>query len=311
MNLHHLLYQKIPALQPRWDLEDTRISFFKCLKWQVEDTLDPINCPYHYFCDSSYAGNYPAYVDILVLLVASASYLTTLAFAVIDMCRRGQTSRSKRYFLPSGPIFLPLILLALAKGSRINTLFPVSHIGPAILLLLQASSLTFDNGVDNDVRYALFETSTVSGILHASMYLDSVILPYYTGFDALVSSAFSGECPSCVCRREVLVVGGRLIAYRGWSVTTFVVVGALCLRVVGRMSEEHRSTVTQVKSLLETLGWILITMDCVYLVRYCPEQTVSQVAAYVGILVLICLHLVKKVSIRITRWHLEYEKLER
>ncbi|WJX10602.1 hypothetical protein P8452_01300 [Trifolium repens] len=58
-------------------------------------------------------------------------------------------------------------------------------------------------------------SSTISGILHASIYLDSILLPYYTGFDALMSSTFSGECATCVCRKEELVVGGKLVKYKG------------------------------------------------------------------------------------------------
>ncbi|MBA0583975.1 hypothetical protein Gorai_014810 [Gossypium raimondii] len=193
-----------PAFQPGWDLEDIRLAFFKCTRWQVEETLDPINCPFHYFCDSVYPGHYPQVVDILVLLLATASYLATLVIMLIDISRRGRPclSQSKRLFLPSGPLSLPLILLALAKGSRINILYPFSCIAPAILQLVQISSLAFDNGVDKDPRYAFLEASTISGILHASVYLDSIILPYYTGIDALASSTFSGECLSCMCRKQ-------------------------------------------------------------------------------------------------------------
>lgn len=306
------LYKQNPAFRPEWAFEDIRITFFKCVRWQVEETMDPIHCPYHYFCDSTYPGNYPPYVDVLVLLFTTASYLTTLVIMVIEMSRRGRTnlSQSKRYLLPSGPISLPVILLALAKGYRINTLFPLSCIGPAILQLLQVSALTFDCGVDKDIRYAFFEASTISGILHASLYLDSIVLPYYTGFDALVSSTFSGECLSCVCRREALVVGGRQTTYRGWSLTTFLVVGALGSRIICRLTEENKSKIMSIKSLLEFLGWILITMDCIYLIRNAPpEQSMMRIAAFGAVLVLICLHLVKEASTQIIKWHSLQEKL--
>ncbi|KAJ0111668.1 hypothetical protein Patl1_00724 [Pistacia atlantica] len=219
-----LLRPENAALFPEWDLEHVRNTFFKCIRWQVEETLDPLSCPYHYYCDSNYPGNYPPTVDVLVLIFATTSYLATLVLMVIDISRRGRTSvgQSKRYLLPSGPVSLPIFLLMLAKGHRINTIFPLSCIGPAILQLLYISALTFNNElVNEDVKYAFFEASTISGILHASVYLDSVILPYYTGFDALVSSRFSGECVSCVCRKEALVVGGKLVAYRGWHAISF------------------------------------------------------------------------------------------
>ncbi|XP_012475041.1 uncharacterized protein LOC105791507 [Gossypium raimondii] len=295
-----------PAFQPGWDLEDIRLAFFKCTRWQVEETLDPINCPFHYFCDSVYPGHYPQVVDILVLLLATASYLATLVIMLIDISRRGRPclSQSKRLFLPSGPLSLPLILLALAKGSRINILYPFSCIAPAILQLVQISSLAFDNGVDKDPRYAFLEASTISGILHASVYLDSIILPYYTGIDALASSTFSGECLSCMCRKQVLVAGGKLISYRGLSVTTFCVMGGLCLRIVCRLSTENKAKTLTIKSLLESLAWILITKDCVYLVANTPaEQPLLQAAAFGGILLLICLHGLKVLCIRITQSH--------
>ncbi|XP_065859982.1 uncharacterized protein [Euphorbia lathyris] len=295
-----------------WDDENIRITFFKCVKWQVEETLDPINCPYHYFCDSTYPGNFPPYVDILVLLFATVSYLSTLIIMVVDISTRSDSgfTRSKRFLLPSGPVFLPVILLILAKGHRISSVFPLSTIGPAILQLLHVSALVFDHGVDKDLRYAIYEASTISGILHASLYLDSIILPYYTGFDALTSSRLSGECPSCVCRKEVLVVGGQLVRYRGWSATTFVVVGALCLRVICRMTEgENRRTTMVVKSLFESLGWILITVDCVYLTgKAPPEQFMIRIIAFGSVFILICLHMINKLCSRIAQRNLVHEK---
>ncbi|XWS76782.1 hypothetical protein CRYUN_Cryun01aG0207400 [Craigia yunnanensis] len=301
-----IMHPKVAAFQPEWELEDIRTAFFKCTRWQVEETLDPINCPFHYFCDSVYPGNYPLAVDVLVLILTTASYLTTLVIMLIDISRRGRPclSQSKRFLLPSGPLSLPLILLALAKGPRINILYPLSCIAPAILQLIQISALAFDIGADKDPRYAFLEASTISGILHASVYVDSIILPYYTGIDALASSTFSGECPSCVCRKEVLVAGGKLISYRGLSVTTFCVIGALCLRIIYRLSAENKGKFLSIKSLLESLAWILITKDCIYLVANSPpEQSLLQAAAFGGILVLICLHGLKKFCTRITQWH--------
>ncbi|KAJ1376377.1 hypothetical protein SESBI_50005 [Sesbania bispinosa] len=204
-----------PTFQPGWDIEEIHATFFKCISWQMEETFDTINCPYHYVCDRTHPPNYPPSVDILVLLFTTASYLVTLVIVIMDMSKgRGRMflGQSKRFLLPSGPISLPLIILAFAKGPQINTIFPLSCIGPAILLLVLISALSFDNGAaDKDIKYTFFAASTVSGILHASMYLDSIVLPYYTGFDAVMTSTFSGECASCVCRREALVVGGKLV----------------------------------------------------------------------------------------------------
>ncbi|XP_022769517.1 uncharacterized protein LOC111313041 [Durio zibethinus] len=104
-----ILHPKVAAFQPEWNLEDICMAFFKYTRWKVEETLYPINCPFHYFCDGIYPGNYPPAMDVL------------------------------------------------------NT------------------------------RYAFLEASTISGILHASVYLDSIFLPYYAGIGALASSTFSGE----------------------------------------------------------------------------------------------------------------------
>lgn len=242
----------------------------------------------------------------------SGLYLVTLAIMVVDISRRGRTylRKSKRYLQPSGPVSLPLILFVLAKGYRINTVFPLSCFGPAILQLLQVSALTFDSSIDKDVRYAFLQASTISGILHASLYLDSIILPYYTGFDALVSSTFSGECPTCVCRKEVLVVGGRLITYRGWSLTTFLVIGVLCSRILCRVTGENKSRIMSIKTLLESLGLILITVDCIYLIRRSPEQSLMRIAAFGGVLVLICLQMIKKMSAQMIQWHSAHVKLD-
>ncbi|GKV49411.1 hypothetical protein SLEP1_g56162 [Rubroshorea leprosula] len=299
-----LLNPNFAAFQPEWEREDILLTFFKCTRWQVEETLDPITCPFHYFCDSIYPGNYSPAVDATVLFFTTASFLATLVIMVIDISRRGQCcfGQWKRFLLPSGPVSLPLILLALAKGQQINTLFPLSCIGPATLQLVQISALAFDIGADKDPKYAFFEASTISGILHASLYLDSIILPYYTGFDALVSSDFSGECLSCVCRKEALVAGGKLVSYRGWSLTTFSVVGALCWRIICTTSAEQKRKFSVVKSLLEGLGWMLITKDCIYLViNSPPEKPLLRAAASGGILVLICLQLLKKVCRKIVQ----------
>jgi hypothetical protein len=248
---------------------------------------------------------------MLVFLFTLASYLTTLFIMAMDISRRGQTclSQSKRYLLPSGPVALPVILLALAKGYQINTVFPLSSIGPAILQLVHISALAFDHGANKDVKYAFFEASTISGILHASLYLDSVLLPYYTGFDALVSSTFSGECASCVCRKEVLIVGGMLVSYRGWSLTTFSVVGALCMRIVCRLFGEKIGNIILARPWLESVAWIFILKDCVYLATNSPpERSLLRVAAFGGILALICLHVIKWVCTMITKSHSKWKK---
>ncbi|KAI3942565.1 hypothetical protein MKX01_014479 [Papaver californicum] len=272
-------------------MKNITTTFFRCIKRQVEETTDPINFPYHYFCASTYLGA-TLYLVTLVFTVqeivwksTSTSSSTTATAgeggsrrrAIRYNCGGSGSRRSRRYWIPSGPIALPFILLSLAKGYRINTLFPLAEcIGPALFQLLQISALAFPNDDDDnhnmegnfnkwkyDIKYILFELSTVSGILHASLFLDYLILSYYTGFDALMSStSFSGECASCVCRHEVLVVGGKLVSYRGWSISMFSIVGVLCLRIVSRLlllffshydNEVHMETVLAEVKLLQVI----------------------------------------------------------
>lgn len=267
----------------------------------MEENQDIPNCRYHYFCDSTYSGNYPPFVDLSVLIFTIASYLciTLFSFLRFRKCDINIGNSKKRYLLPSGPISLPVILLILAKGSRINTLFPLSAIGPALLSLVHISALAFEyQSTDRSFKYAVLEASTVSGILHASLYLDSIIMPYYTGLDALIKSSLSGDCETCVCRSGVLVVGGGLVSYRGWSKTMMTVIGCLCFRMLNRIfGEEKMNLVIKLKILLEGFSWILIARDVVYLMITVPDRNVViNTVFYGGICVLVILSVLRKVQ---------------
>jgi hypothetical protein len=252
-------------------------QILKCTRWQLEETTDFVTCPYHYYCDSAYPGDYPAAVGVLVAAFAAYCFLSTLAFTVLDLVRgnapvaAGVRGVRRKYLLPSGPFLLPLVLLALAKGQRVNSVFPVAELGPALLLLLQASALAFRNEADGDIRYAVLEASTVSGVLHASLYLDAVVLPYYTGLEALRWSRFSGECASCLCRMEPLVVGGTAVQYRGLSKTALAIIFALCSRMVCRIYGEERLS-AWTRSALEAVGWVFVAADAVYLVGWVAAE---------------------------------------
>ncbi|KAL6004108.1 hypothetical protein ACLOJK_004655 [Asimina triloba] len=273
--------------------ENITTTFFKCTRWQFEETTDPLLCPFHYYCTSIYPGNYPPLVDFSLLFFTAASFLLTLAFTLTADTKPISTRR--RYWLPSGPFALPIILLALAKGHRINTAFSLSSVGPALLQLVLISALAFENAGERSIKYVVFEVSVVSGILHASLYLDSVILPYYTGLEALLFSQFSGECGSCICRREALVAGGSLISYRGWSMTMLSVVATLCLRIVCALVGEDRGSVL-LKIFLEGIAWICIATDAIYLMMNSPRVGCVERAAYGGVCLLILLHLLKKAA---------------
>ncbi|PKA54194.1 hypothetical protein AXF42_Ash000027 [Apostasia shenzhenica] len=279
------------GLPQQWVTKNLTTTFFKCTRWQVEETADLLNCPFHYFCDSSYAGNYHPFVDLFVLIFLLCSFRSASAFTALE--RRFK----RKYLLPSGPILLPLVVLILYHGQRINSLFPLSQMGPALLLLVHISALSFESRREQrSLRYAVLEASTVSGILHASMYLDSIILPYYTGLDALERSVFSGECPTCVCRREDMVAGGRIVLYRGWSKSTLAIVAALCSRMLGRIFGEEKSTLL-VKLTAEVIGWGSVAGDAVYLLRIdIPGERESlKRAIYGGICALISCNALRKV----------------
>ncbi|BAF26214.1 uncharacterized protein [Oryza sativa Japonica Group] len=268
-------------------------QILKCTRWQLEETTDFITCPYHYYCDSAYPGDYSPAVGALVAAFAAYCLVSAAAFAVLDIGRAGGGGgrNRRKYMVPSGPFLLPVVLLALAKGQRINAVFPLAQLGPALLLTLQASALAFRNEADGDLRYAVLEASTVSGILHASLYLDAVVLPYYTGTDALRWSRFSGECATCLCRMDPLVVGGRTVLYRGLSKTALAIIFALCSRMVCRIYGEERVS-AWTRSALEAASWVFVAGDAVYLAGWAfAEGAAASVAAYalVAGLVFLCI----------------------
>ncbi|XP_078152381.1 uncharacterized protein LOC144547580 [Carex rostrata] len=312
MDYAQYMLDEMPA-HHEWALQDIKTSILKCTRWQVEETTDFVNCSYHYFCDSTYVGDYSAFIDLAVLIFISYCFMATTFFTLVEltMAKRGIPNnwilRKRKYLVPSGPILLPLVLLILAKGQRINTIFPISHVGPAILLLLQVSALAFRNEADQDLRYAVLEASTVSGILHASLYVDAVILPYYTGLEALMGSRLSGECTSCVCRNEPLIVGGKSATYRGLSRTTLSIIFALCSRMVCRIYGEEKISVS-IRNALEGLSWFLVAFDSVFLIRASAEWINCQVVC-IGVLALICFNVFGKVY-RFLGW-LELRKMQR
>ncbi|KAK1261467.1 hypothetical protein QJS04_geneDACA001008 [Acorus gramineus] len=279
------------ASQHEWALKNITTTFFSCLSWQVESTTDPINCPFHYFCETNSPKSLPSIIDLTILFFTFISYTATIAYTI----KANTTMKTqRRYWLPSGPILLPLILIAFANGRRVNTIFPLANLGPALLQLAHVSVIAFEDPINREIKSVLVEASTISGILHASLYLESVILPYYTGLDAMVSSSFSGECESCVCRREALVVGGRLVSYRAWSATMFAVVATLCARIVCGLTGKNRVALL-ITSALEGLSWVFITSDCVYLMLNSPRGGLPERAAHGAVLALICLHVLKRV----------------
>uniref|UniRef100_A0A0A9GCH8 Uncharacterized protein n=1 Tax=Arundo donax TaxID=35708 RepID=A0A0A9GCH8_ARUDO len=286
--------RKAAAAATIWRGQGSNITrqILKCTRWQLEETTDFITCPYHYYCDSSYPGDYSESVGVVVAAFAAYCVLSTAVFTVLDIGRSCTAAgRMKRkYLVTSGPFLLPLLLLVLAKGQRLNAVFPVAQFGPALLLTLQASALAFRNEADGDLRYAVLEASTVSGILHASLYLDAVVLPYYTGTDALRWSRFSGECATCLCRMEPLVVGGRTVLYRGLSKTALAVIFALCSRMVCRIYGEERLS-AWTRSALEGASWVFVAGDAVYLAGWAlAEGAAATMAVYglVAALVFLC-----------------------
>ncbi|WOL10626.1 hypothetical protein Cni_G19385 [Canna indica] len=280
--------------------KDERL-FFQCTRWQVEETTDLVNCPFHYFCDSTYQEDHSPVVDLLVLLFILSSFVSVTVFTLLQFARRKPSTDDfrigrvrRRYLLPSGPLVLPLVVIIFANGHRINTIFPLSHVGPALLQLVYISAMAFRNRAESDIKYSVLEASTVSGILHASLHLDSVLLPYYTGLAALRESTFSGLCATCVCRRKALELGGSVAGYRGWSKVTVVVACALCSRMACRAFGEERLS-WGIRVALEGISWVLIAGDCFELLMGVAEWSLLDVGVYGGICGLVFLNLLRVV----------------
>lgn len=231
---------------PAWEWEYAADTFLKCRVWQEEQTMySSLTCPYHYYCTNSvHPPSYSAIADWFALALAAASFL--FLGGVVLWESRGRLfgrvfhKNTARFWLPSGPLILPLTLLPLAKGHRIDSLFPLSYIAPAWLQLLHISALgnlgSYEElfagrvSVRDRVNAMVFEVSMASGIVHASLYVDSVAMPYYTGLEAFMSSSLSGICTSCICRSEPLVAGGAIWP-GAWSYGSFVVASGLLLRL--------------------------------------------------------------------------------
>lgn len=298
MNNRMLLNPEHPSFELEWALANITTTFFKCTRWQVEETTDPVTCPYHYFCDSTYQGNYPPAVDLSALLLSAASYLIAACLAMVEVRRyimgRESNQPVRRYWVPSGPIILPLILLCLAKGHRINTILPFYYAAPPLLQLIHVSALAFDNPPAASVKSVFLEVSTISGILHGSLYVDSLILPYYTGLEALVSSTFSGECTSCVCRKQVLTIGGTYLPYRGWSATMISIAGILCSRLVFGVYRNTSKVATAIMLMLEGLAWMLSIKDNARLIVNSTQGQLAERVACGSICGLICLLVLKR-----------------
>ncbi|KMZ76155.1 hypothetical protein ZOSMA_106G00610 [Zostera marina] len=275
-------------------------AFFKCTRWE-EDQIDfRRNCRYHYSCERTFFnGDYPPAVDVLVCFLAIVCYILCLFFTVLHVGKSPRCDylrRPRRCLLVSGPILLPLLILVLSNGHRINTAFPLAHMGPVLLQLVHLSVLAFATKPERTILYAVIETSTASGILRASIYLDAVILPYHTGLDALLRSTMSGECETCVCRDKPLTVGGDIISYRGLSSTTFCVIGTLCSRMVcGLFGKDALNIIKWIEVSIESIGWGLILKDCIFLMVDPPKPGSPELVAKAAVGFLIILHISQKI----------------
>ncbi|KFK42515.1 hypothetical protein AALP_AA1G004100 [Arabis alpina] len=132
-----------------------------------------------------------------------------------------------------------------------------------------------------------------------------IVMIKQKGFDALVTSTFSGVCKSCICRKEPLIVGGNIVAYRGWSSTTFLVVGVLCLRIICKLCREEakRKKVLVIQNAVEGLAWIVLIRDCVYLAVMSPaeEPVLFRVFVFGSVLVLICVYVITQICCLVSR----------
>jgi len=93
--------------------------------------------------------------------------------------------------------------------------------------------------------------------------------------------------------------------------TAFFVVSVLCLRIICKIYGENVGKfVSMIKVLMERFSWILISLDCVYLIaKSPPERVMLRVVAFGGILLLILLHVLKEACSQICAMAYVAEKL--
>lgn len=248
----------------------------------------PLSCPYHYYCTNNiHPSSYSAVADWFALVLAVASFLFLCGVVLWEtrgsLFGRVFNKSTARYWLPSGPLILPLTLLPLAKGHRIDSLFPLSYIAPAWLQLLHISALgnlgSYEElfagrvSVKDRVNAMVFEVSVAAGIVHASLYVDSVAMPYYTGLEAFMSSSLSGICTSCICRREPLVAGGAFWP-GAWSYGSCVVALGLLLRLGFGFLQYNwkwnriiRDVLDLGELLMECMGWMVTVWEVMQLLN--------------------------------------------
>nr|CAD1835511.1 unnamed protein product [Ananas comosus var. bracteatus] len=96
---------------------------------------------------------------------------------------------------PQGFVLLAFIGLRypLEGETCVHVLTPPPFQVTLLVRVGTASALAFKNESNKDIRYAMLEASIVFKIFYASLYLDAIILPYYTGIDALSGLRFFGR----------------------------------------------------------------------------------------------------------------------
>lgn len=91
--------------------------------------------------------------------------------------------------------------------------------------------------------------------------LDSILLPYYKGSDALVSTTFSGKCSSCACRNEMLII----LVPRGGDQWPHFQLWVLSVEGLSADCGKKTGTTILIRPWLESIAWILTFLDSVYL----------------------------------------------
>lgn len=85
------------------------------------------------------------------------------------------------------------------------------------------------------------------------------------------------------------MVGGMLVFYRGWSVIIVLVAGILVFRIFCRLGVEVKGRVKLMKFIIEGLSWILMIVECVYLlIIFILEIIWIRIVGYGGVFLLIC-----------------------
>lgn len=135
--------------------------------------------------------------------------------------------------------------------------------------------------------------------------LDSILLPYYKGSDALVSTTFSGKCSSCACRNEMLII----LVPRGGDQWPHFQLWVLSVEGLSADCGKKTGTTILIRPWLESIAWIFdISGLCLSSNKLHPKGQCWELLL-LEVFVLICLHVLKRACTLTKKMTFSVEKL--